>query len=89
MIKRIYISTGSCGMRGNWDWDDLYIAAEEDAYMEMPEGLEEWLDKHYKDQYEFDTEYESDYESVNCDLFIKLDHSRYLHYKMVWGSDDV
>lgn len=84
-MKKIYVSRGRCGMAGFRDWDDLYMAAEEDAYMEMPEGLEDWLEEYYKGQYEFDMDFEGDMEDTYCILFLKLDLKALVHYKMVWG----
>lgn len=85
--KKIHISTGEACYGGFRDHDDVYMAAEEVAYMEMPEGIEEWLEENYKDQYEFDTDYDADGEDVYCYLFVKLSHKAFIHYKLVWGGD--
>lgn len=84
-MKKIHISTGCCSYCRFRDHDDVYMGAEDDAYMEMPEGLEEWLDNYYKDQYEFNADYDADDEDVYCTLFVKLSYRAFIHYKMVWG----
>jgi len=87
-MKKIHLSTGCSSYGGYWDHDDVYMAAEEDAYMEIPEGIEDWLEENYKDQYEFDTDYNPDGIDVYCELYVKLELKAFIHFKMVWGNYD-
>ncbi len=82
VVMRFNISYGS-GPRGI-GYKDSFIMAEENAYSEIEEGLEEWLEENMAGRYKIECELIPDSIMI-CELILEFENDEdAMAYKLRW-----